>query len=649
MDNEKKTKAYVTIEDAFLLGTRVFQKKEYAKALKCYTKGIQVSETIYKRELLNEDVKKPKYHSKYITLLDCRSACYLKLNDPTKSLDDSLKMIEIDPYNCKGYLRATKIYIEIKDQQNALEILNKGFNKIKRAKEKYKDRFSVSESLFNKMFEQKQELQKYVKEVKRRKLEANSKTTDPLLFLPAEVLAEIMKNLNQTDILKCLLINHNWNDFIIHSPQLFQHISLTKHIKKPSFNHFIRFINKIKKQRYKYFKSFELICGNNEKYILESFFKDGFITDKLTLALESMNNIQLLSILGKNGLLLFQKLRHLHLQLSMLTDKNNTINTLIKHVSNLQSLALVILSFDIRSQIQSIQDSANIIKHDHLKNLNLTIMPNAEESRFNKPVIQQFIKSNLFPNLKHLKLCRANIETEDFEIFLPPGLETLILEDNPGISLENILNTLMEKRAINDIGGSLKILRITETGTTLEGKYERWQDELSNCGILKNLQELIIRNSRINAKMLDKILKATNGKLQRFHLIMNHDLLFKKSSFGLEPIGGYVNIETLVHGIPSVEELSFIECQDFTNTSLIELSSSMIRFNKPRQLKYLNLSLNKINGVGLVELFNRQGSWLRLNTLVILYCDVNPDSVKYLLKKQYCKKVDYKMSDKMIL
>lgn len=75
----------------------------------------------------------------------------------------------------------------------------------------------------------------------------------------------------------------------------------------------------------------------------------------------------------------------------------------------------------------------------------------------------------------------------------------------------------------------------------------------------------------------------------------------------------------------------------------------MIKFNKPRQLKYLNLSLNKINGVGLTELFNRQGSWLRLNTLVILYCDVNPHSVNYLLKKQYCKKVDYKMSEKMIL
>lgn len=176
-----------------------------------------------------------------------------------------------------------------------------------------------------------------------------------------------------------------------------------------------------------------------------------------------------------------------------------------------------------RSQIQSIQENNNIITHGNLKSLNLIVMPSAEESRFNKPVIQQFIKLNVFPKLKHLKFCRAIIEKGDFEIFLPAGLETLILEDNPGISLENVLDTLIQKSSANDIGGSLKILRITETGTTLEGKYERWQDELSNCGILKNLQELIIRNSRINAKMLDKILKATNGKLQRFHLIMNHD------------------------------------------------------------------------------------------------------------------------------
>ena len=88
-EEELGVMAYKTAEEAKLAGNKFIGAEDYKKALECYTRAIELDETV------------PAYFGN-------RGQCHLKLGDWRAALADSMKAVEVDAAGTfgKGWIRA---------------------------------------------------------------------------------------------------------------------------------------------------------------------------------------------------------------------------------------------------------------------------------------------------------------------------------------------------------------------------------------------------------------------------------------------------------------------------------------------------------------------------------------------------------------
>lgn len=640
------------------IGIQYFKKQNFNDAITLFLKVIQIYQDDFntKKNILQKNSKvlqknlNISYNKNYVNTLDCISACYIKTENLEKALKYSRIMVALEPFGCKGYLRLSKVYCYLKDQKRAYEVVKRGYLKIREIKNdtNKKHTYRVNEQLYQLLKD----------EVRRLKdLTSNSistsqplpNNTDPLKRLPMELIDKIFQEFSFTFQLESLLVCKYWKNTLINSTHIFQNLRLKKNIKKLDFEKFLKFIARNHhgfKSVPTYLKSLNLEPHESvEQQILTLFFEKDFAIWNFSVHLHNINFHGFKSYF-KTGKAFLPNLKSFNLTVPLYIHEAATLEDILKHCGNLEKLVLTVPKFDKRSKNVEKQP----ITFTKLKFLNITVEKDVQNNPLNKILLDAFLFRNNFPVLKHLTLSFVNIQQETLKKLIIPELKSIELFAIPGINIECILGAMIEK--CKTPNGNLEELKIVEKDTKEFQMAMDWKNSLLNSKILSNLNVLVIRNSCILPNLLDSILVASACQLKTCHLVLNKNIVFKNKSRSMmtleSPPYGFIKIEDILTQIPNIEEFSLVGCPRFNNETLRDMVKHASQHKLFDNLKYLNLSMNKIDSNSLMHLFKYPCN-LTLDKLVIQYCEISPDSVKYLLDNNKCKSIDYKMNDRVVL
>ncbi|RKF63329.1 putative f-box tpr repeat containing protein pof3 [Erysiphe neolycopersici] len=127
-----------------------------------------------------------------VKALDSRAACYEKLEDFRRALQDGKRMIKVKPDSSKGYLRTGKILCLNGKKEIALKIYERGLSKVKIGTDRER---ALLDSIYYRL---KSELNRY----------------DPFQILPMELAYIICKNLELCDLSVCLVVSKGWKTLL---------------------------------------------------------------------------------------------------------------------------------------------------------------------------------------------------------------------------------------------------------------------------------------------------------------------------------------------------------------------------------------------------------------------------------------------------
>lgn len=646
-------------------GIQLFKQQKYTESVNVFGSVIHAYQDDFRRKKIelekvvkNKESKgcksKPAFNKNYVNALDCISACYLKLNDPERALKHAKLMVSVQPVGCKGYLRLSKVYAFINDNQKAYDVLKRGYLKIKESKDKNQN--TNNDPLYKQL---KDELRKFkanigdkeegiqcdggVKNEVKLQQPTPTKDLDPLKLLPMELIINIFSQFPLTFNLECLTVCNYWYETLLHSPHVFENYHLKKNIRKQEFISFFKFIDRVYHGQNKIIlKSVNIEPHESvEKSIITLFFNKSLTIKELKIDLKSINYFGLRSII-RNGKIFFSNLKALNLRIPLFINETTTLEDLLKLCENLEKLVITIPKFDNRSK----SPVNNFITLSKLKFLSVTVERDVANSNFNSQLLTFFLSKNSFPKLKHLVLSRVNIKPEMLQPLITNKLQSLELDSIPRVSIVHVLDAMLLKGRLED--GILRDLKIIELETTFESSHRDWKNELMHSKILSNLNVLMLRNSCITPSLLDDMLLCSLCHLNSLHLVLNRNIVFQNRLSNVQSQYEPANISNLILKIPNIEELTLAGCPGFNKLTLNELISKALSNHLFDKLHYLNLSMSKIDNNSLLQIFRKPFN-LKLEKLVIQYCEVSPDAVRFLLENKLCKSIDYKMSDRVIL
>lgn len=641
-------------------GIQLFKQEKYIDAIKVFYDVIK----LYKLELkkhkensknsFNDIIEERKSVIKnFVNASDCISAAYLKIDQPNKALKYANAMITLQPYGCKGYLRLSKIHLHNNNSKDAFLSLKRGYIKINEIGNNNKTD-TVNVALYNQLKHEMKRLKKITESDNSNSPILNvteeekiriTKSTDPLKYLPNELIGMIFSQFSLAFNLQCLLVCKNWYEILTNSDlNIFRDFKLKKNIRKQELVKFFNFLNKV--DHHKYLNSVNIEPhATVEQSCLTLFFSNHLqLQNFFKINLNQFNYFGLLPYI-KNGQVEFSNLKVLNLRIPLYIQENSRLEEIFNLCPKIEKLILIITKIDSRSK----NFDGKFMVVDHLKFLNISIEGNLANNFLNNNIIDSFLKNNKFPVLEQLTLSKVKITHETLKALINSYFKVIELQDITGISIELLLDALLEK--VEPKKSKLKEIKLIESNTSMESSHRDWRNELLDSKLLYNLNVLILRNSCITPSLLDDILLASSTNIKKLHLLLNRNIIFQNklnTSLITQTPYGYTNISNLIIKIPQIEELSLVGCSGFNRVTLNELINTALNNNIFNKLNYLNLSLNKLDNEGLIRLFRKPYN-LRLERLVIEYSEINPSTVKYLLDNKYCKRIDYKMDERVVL
>lgn len=641
-------------------GIQLFKRQQYDESISLFLSVIHAYQDDFnkKRKKLEKEIKSRtdrrsaeeiSYNKNYVNALDCLSASYIKVGNPEKALKYARIMLRLQPLGCKGYLRLSKVHTAMKNNEKAFEILKKGYLRIREAKNNSTKKVVVNESLYLQLKDELKKHKSLLAETDASNTEViSTKNTDPLKVLPLELISSIFVQFPLTFNLRCLNVSSHWFETLTNASHVFENFQLKKNIRKQEFTQFLKFLGKIHRHNNGrvFLKSINIEPHESvEKSILSLLFSRDLIIENLKINLNS-TNLYGLDPFMKKGNKSFLRLKSLNLRIPLLTTENITLEKLLKLCENLEKLVLIIPKFDSRS----IENRQKITFYPNLRFLSLSVEKEAAVSTLNFTLLNTFLTQNLFPNLEHLTVSRVKLNVETLRLIVNPSLQSVELDSVPGISIATVLDAMLEK-APEVRSGVLRELKVVETETIMDSSHREWKNDLLRSKILSNLNVFMLRNSCVTPSLLDDILLGSTCQIKSLHLVLNRYLMFQNrlsNPRSTQTPYEYANISKWLMKIPNIEELSIVGCPGFNQLTMIELANQALTNHLFDKLFYLNLSMNKIDNSSLIQLFRKPYN-LKLDKLVIQYCEVSPDTVRFLLDNKICKSVDYKMSDRVVL
>ncbi|KAH3668572.1 hypothetical protein OGAPHI_002326 [Ogataea philodendri] len=602
--------------DPIKKGLLLFEKGKYKEAELSFTNSIKFGY----QELR---CGKNEWRSKLGLLLDSRAACHEKLGDLRSALEDARQQIELEPYKCKSYLRAAKIHVLDGREYEALSVLESGIKRLKHGKSKYGDRLKINERLYEKMIAEASSL-KEKQPTKRRKL----KSTDPLKYLPFELVSTILSLVDQPTLLNCFLVNHQWYETvgntlgILNSPRIKKHLSLKE---------FVKFLNFYRSRKRHRFKALDLsLRATEETSMVKQLLASGFRTEKLTLSLGKYDNYELSKSL-KNitaGRHMFHDLKELSISMPVIENGGGLTELLQYLNSNIDKLNIVITDLNISKLVRL--DTTNIT-FTQMSNFALVIRPQLSE-KLNKRVTQNLLSNATFENVITLQLINCEVEPENLQNLLRRSrrLESLTIDSCGVTTLGEIL------RGLESTKSTLKSLHVKESSKS------RPVTSISQLNLhsISRLRTLSLENTSLNFHQLMLVLCSTNKHLRHLRLKANYKVVFARSAFDRrlpDTATRAFQFREFLEAVPQLESLSLVQGTNLTDSALRNFSSELISTSQPIGLKILDLSMNEISGVGIIDLFQRPKSWLRLDQLIANGCDMHPDTSNFLLRREYCR------------
>lgn len=623
-----ETKDVVT--EALKVGIRHFQAQNYETLLKVFTKAIELARNYDEQDL--KDIGMVKYHSKLPVLLDSRALTFEKLRRYKQAGKDGEDLIELDPLDCKGYLRVCKILLLMDLKIEAYKVLSKGFKRVQAGIETGRKPSSLFQELKSRKnalaLELKNERRKPSSDlppVKRIKLQ----NLDPLQILPIEIFGIIISLLPFQYRGTLLLVSKNWTLSISKLPLLWDHVELRKPISSVLFK---KLYNKVyEANETRFLKKMDnlkfLPRRNDEKQILN------YILNLRRLQILNMEFIlQDLSLKNLAAMVSSSKIARYNLHnLKSLKLKTNLSpyvdDFILQLLPNLTHLELIVEEWVDDGQRIEIEPIDSVLKLETLvvvgKNIERTMIPFAET-----------LKSGRLVNLHRFII--AGFKFNSLQEINTPNLKELIVEQNYGYSFSDFIN--------NNNNLSLNYLQFREFRVPKELELTYIPIELS-LNFLSRLKFLDLTGSSLNYRCLVNILRLTDFNVEFLGIGACPNLVWSSSSLDRSTTRQFfINFEEVLSFVPNLSTLLLNQSTNLSNFTLSEIGRYLSGTFQNFYLTKLDLSFNNISGHGLIEFFQLQQSRIVVDELIVDGNDIKVETLEYLKSKNRIKSYQYDFS-----
>jgi len=690
------------IDDKIDLAILYFKTKDYTNALNTYNDVIArlssipisvVKQIRLLRRLAPEPLIGSTVHPQLGSMLDQRAATYEKLNMVDRALKDASRLVQVEPLNCKGYLRKCKILLALGREIEAFKLFQSGIYIIEKVQKehgiqplaKLYDLLKLQYSNLNRRLKQKRAqssettsgvsngLQRRLNEMLplKRNLQSSStnkkirRSVDPFEYLPAELISIIFSSLPIKHVLNCHCVSRKWYKTLTTIPQLYENFHCKRKVSLTEFKNGGLLMKRIVQNSYrKEIKSMRitetptLVHLNKilEMIICEPAFAiksldicDRFLTFQLILNKFSkfnwkLNNFQNLHTLklGINSSLryenlifcLFKKLTHLQVityfpELSGQYNDNLPLNDKLFKRYNSQT----------NKRIESME-VLTVINHHKLVQQEMQIAANI--SSYNPfPLYLDYD----FPNLTELKIVSFDFfnRLPMFGEFLlkTPLLKKLTLENNCNFCMMDMLQLLKNYNPgfiLEEFGFRDKIV---ETPLNLN------EFTTSDLKHLQSLKTLDLTGSSLTTKGFKKFITLCNknGNLRKLYIGESSNLYFPMDMFVRNR--KIIRLYDILVTLPQLTHL-YLNGLELDNYTMKQFWADLQKLTYANQLKVLDLSFcTKIDGMGLLQLFGATSTQnrvdpekqLRLEMLIIDGIEIKKQTLDLLCKHNYVKVV----------
>lgn len=580
-------------------------------------------------------------HPKLCSFMDQRAAVYEKLDKLEHSLKDALRVVKIDPLNCKGYLRVGKLHMRGNREKDAYAVYQRGIYTLNRAKEKG---ISVNEKLFAQLKEQyrgvkgkrKAEVPDTVKRAK--------KECDPFLKLPIDVLGVVFGMVPLKTLLQCLLVSKLWCETLKKMPSLFLNQFVLRHrVTLPEFYGGCRLMRKIASNTHsKSVSRLSLSSTYNSQHlgrILESIIRED-------LNLRSLDIVNVDFSLE----LLYNKIEKIGASsaLAKIEDLQISSNCSLKHplallavfplLQSLETIVVDKLMNGTNSHLIPSEDFlesllASEIKSSPIKKLalinNEALLPENQKAR---PSPRTFDPAPPFLNIAFPRLTQLSIVAYDFLnleaefgrfLSKSPDLRALQLKANRNLPIKTFLRII----ALYEPEFSLDKLVLRECGQ----KESSWLNDFDTVGFacIQNVASLDLYGSSLTNQGLMKMLGIANN-VECLNIGCSQYVQFRKDTFGR---GHTLDFRDIFQLTPALRALNVSEL-GLDNLSLKFFYKDVREVYGDKTFDSLDISHNPdVQGMGLMSLFNcslREAGTLHVKELKIDGIEISIDTLEAL-------------------
>lgn len=626
------------VDRTLTLGISCFQCHDYHKAISLFTKAIQLSQTYsdedieikrisfgLSRRCIHDSTK--VYHPRYLALLDNRAASWEKLNNLNKALKDGKRMIKVDPFNMKGYIRCGKILQKLNKNQDALENYTKAIEVSKHVFQKYK--IETSKKFTEVIHYQLQLTKSRIRgslsfndvrdtNTKKRQLITDSKKQYELNFkvirknsdghldfvsqLPMEIVLLIFSYLETVVIIRCLEVSKLWYSRLMYLSMVIKEINLLRaNYKKVS--KFLIFSRKhyINQDRIRLKTiSFSACGGSDEKKSLQLLFSNLRCTFKnVILHTSSADLTSVCGILLKNKSVLNQIE-----QFSLLSPYINNSNdfkeySFLNEMRALKKLEIILHNSyacmnDLPSPVEFYVPDFDIHILNNLQTLKLILKDN---NNWSSPPFAKLLQPGyVFNNLRKLYISGFKFDnsmTDCRWLLNFPLINDLWLEKNPGLKLIHLINILSTTPIFNALE-KLIMREYPNAFLNMTNNYPSLIGNLNMSHNLKHLYLLDIMDSELSYEILMAIIQIADvSYIRKLNLGNCKGISFDRSHLSI--------LDQIFQNLPKLEELLLPNAFELDYVGVKCIVSNM---KYMKYIKKIDLSFNpSIQGTDILILF----------------------------------------------
>ncbi|AMD21043.1 HEL238Cp [Eremothecium sinecaudum] len=658
------------------LGIKWFKCEEYKKAISLFSKALHLAGSYTDEELKERRVlaglprvclhdSSKFYHPRYLTLLDCKAACWERLNNLDKALLDATYMIKVDAYNLKGYIRKGKILQKLERYEAALEGYREGIRRVKELHEKHS--IKAPKRLVEIVYHQEQlvvlRLSKYkqpktaiglkrehsimvsegeraVKNTKSEQVVRKQKTVSPIVdfvaLFPFEIVNLVMSNLSTKELVRCLLVSRVWYERLNLLPCLFNQFQLrsSDYRKLAKFVMFIKRLSSNKAYVCRELDYSSLTSSDEERSLQHLLTNINMSVLQLKLNFKRVPAENIIELICNN-----QTLANEICNLCLVAPINyyGRLNY-CKFYQSCVSLKNLELFFDMLPLKESamLPETALSLFDISVTELNSLKIIVSNHGNYHSLFMDQFSYCPLvFKNLKKLCItgvvCIPEARSSSSWILGLRNLRDLWIERNTGIRFYDVLKCMVCAGRPFELE-HLVFRESPNEPNNLGSQSMDWVDVENMERCLGSLKTLDLMHTKLNPRLLLSILTCVeHNKIKKLNLGNCFALSFSRELHYLDQI---------FKNLPSLEELYIPNVLEYSNMGLGILRRS-IKYMK--SLKTIDLSFNAyLKGYELIDLLKevKDKELINLEHLMIDGCqDLSPQTSEYIVRNRYARNV----------